>query len=107
MPRVVHLNCRGGSVDPPVDINPMRDFRYFPTGIHMCYALDMRCGARGIYNIECRKAYIEFAKQIYRICVSRYIDIYKCHPERLVGNAVLSVPQEMQSAKLRVILSER
>ena len=38
------------------DINPLRDFRYFPSGIDMCFALDMRCDAReDLYHIEHRR----------------------------------------------------
>jgi hypothetical protein len=39
----------------------------------MCFALDMPCGASGIYLIS-KRSYIEWAQPIYRICVSKYID---------------------------------
>ena len=39
----------------------------------MCFALDMPCGASGIYLIS-KRSYIEWAQPIYRICASKYID---------------------------------
>ena len=39
----------------------------------MCFALDMPCGASGIYLIS-KRSYIEWAQPIYRICTSKYID---------------------------------
>ena len=41
-----------------IDINPLRNFRYATLQLDMCFTLDMRCGARGIYIIShCKATY--------------------------------------------------
>ena len=69
----------------------------------MCFALDMPCGASGIYLIS-KRSYIEWAQPIYRICVSKYID-----KSRTAHNAVrlfLSKIRDKRGIRRHVLLDE-
>ena len=69
----------------------------------MCFALDMPCGASGIYLIS-KRSYIEWAQPIYRICVSKYID-----KSRTAHNAVrlfLSKIRDKRGIRRLVLLDE-
>ena len=69
----------------------------------MCFALDMPCGASGIYLIS-KRSYIEWAQPIYRICVSKYID-----KSRTAHNAVrlfLSKLRDKRGIRRLILLDE-
>ena len=69
----------------------------------MCFALDMPCGASGIYLIS-KRSYIEWAQPIYRICVSKYID--KSRPAHNAVRLFLSKIRDKRGIRRLVLLDE-